>query len=122
MGGTLRDPRLFLEPTLEAGTTSSACSTYLDGALAVSRSFAVHAVEVWGSGATNWTREQSEFKEQQAALERNTMRRAVLRQASGGSQENIPGIQSRVESLVKEDAWMLELLGLGSHKWKRFEH
>ena len=125
LGGTLRKPRLFLEPSLEAGRSCSSCDTYADGTLSVSDSFGVAVVEAWGGGGEEERLAQAEWKYEQEAAVRRGLRTFLVQQAESEAdpaeegRDCTPGVLGGV---AKEDSWMLGLLGAGAQQWKRFYH
>lgn len=107
MGGTLHAPRLWLAPSLETGSATSACDTFADGVLASAAEFSVAVVEVWGCGGAEARRAQLDWRWSQSDQKKRQLR-GFLR-----SELDTPK-QGVVDGLGKEDRWIFGLLNFTS--------
>lgn len=106
-GGTLRTFRLFVDASLERGTSCGCDETFAEGALASSDEFEIEAVEVWGCGGDDGKQAQEEWKEEQS----DARKRALRRELTGYADEEEVKEGGVLGGVGKEDRWMLGLLG-----------
>jgi len=114
MGGTLQAPRLWLAPTLEAGSASATCDTYADGVLACAEQFGVRVVEVWGRGGQEARRAQLDWRGCQSEQRKRQLRGFLRSELDGSAKKGV------VDGLGKEDRWLFGLLNLNSFASARF--
>ena len=117
LGGSLRHFRLYIDATLEDGTSLTSCETFADGALASAEAFEIGVLEVWGCGGRGAVLAQEEWKEEQVEMRRRSVRRAVVGDddvdETTGERRGVTG-----SNAGKEERWLLGLLGFfggGAH-------
>uniref|UniRef100_A0A7S4EZN4 TLDc domain-containing protein n=2 Tax=Chrysotila carterae TaxID=13221 RepID=A0A7S4EZN4_CHRCT len=118
LGGSVRAPRLWLEPGLNEGTSASSCSTFESGMLGA-ESFGVSKVEVWGTGGWAAERALIDRRDAQVGMRRRGAARFLRLEATGGDDD---GAEVGVAAgLAQGDSWLLGLLSkAGSYHRHRF--
>ena len=109
-GGSLKSFRLFVDASLERGSSLESCETFADGVLASAKEFDIARIEIWGCGGRDARIAQEEWKEDQASMRRRSIRRSIIGEDDDDDAPSSPGVLNG----GKEDRWLLGLLGMFS--------